>query len=188
MASTSSTTRPSGREEIQAALISNTLELLETHGLEISIRQIAEAANVPHSLIGRYFGSKDELIRSAIDSTLPADRAVAAQFDTPEQAARASFDSVMERPERIRILVQLLQAGMPARDIRTEAPLISALVKLLSEQESPDGDPRVTAAAVSALAMGWLLVEDFVADHAGLDVLDRDEMRSLVRDRMLRLL
>ena len=40
--------------------------LLESRGLEISIRQIAERADVPHSVIGRYFGSKDELIAEAL--------------------------------------------------------------------------------------------------------------------------
>src|SRR6478609_5290522 len=116
--------RPRGRDQIRAALIASTLDLLESHGLDISIRQIAERADVPHSVIGRYFGSKDELIRSAIDSTLPADQEMASHLTTAEDAARKAFDSVFERPERIRILTQLLQAGMEPRDIRSEAPVL----------------------------------------------------------------
>ena len=180
--------RPRGRDQIRAALIRSTLELLESHGLEMSIRQIAELANVPHSVIGRYFGSKDELIRATIDSTLPADREVAAQFDSPAQAAGATFDSVFDRPERVRILVQLLHAGMTPREIRAEAPMLSSLAKLLGEQPSASGDPRVVAAAFTAFAMGWLLTEDFVVEHTGLDVLDRDDVRAQVRALMLRML
>lgn len=180
--------RPRGREEITAALIECTLDLLETHGLEISIRQIAERADVPHSVIGRYFGSKDELIRSAIDSTLPADRSAAERLDSPEQAVGAAFDSVFERPERVRILVQLLQAGMSPRDIRSEAPIIESMVKLFADRPNPHADPRVLAATVSALSMGWLLTEAYVAEHAGLDMLDRDQLRAEVRELMLRLL
>lgn len=181
-------TRPRGRDEIRAALISSTLELLESHGLDISIRQIAERADVPHSVIGRYFGSKDELIRSAIDSTLPADRETAQQFETAEQAARATFDSGSERPERIRILVQLLQAGMDPREIRSEAPVMSTLVKLIDEEQPGHADPRIIAAAIGALSMGWVLTEDYLVDHTGLDVLDRDAVREQVEELMLRLL
>lgn len=180
--------RPRGREQIQAALIASTLALLETHGLDISIRQIAERADVPHSVIGRYFGSKDELIRSAIDSTLPVDRETAAKFDTAEEAAREAFDSVFARPERIRILTQLLQAGMSPREIRSEAPVLASLVKLIEADQPSHADPRVIATAIYSLSVGLLLAEDYVVDHAGLDVLDRDDVRAQVRELMLRLL
>lgn len=180
--------RPRGRDQIRAALIASTLDLLETHGLEISIRQIAERADVPHSVIGRYFGSKDELIRSAIDSTLPADQEIAARLTNAEDAARLSFDSVFARPERIRILTQLLQAGMAPRDIRSEAPLLATLVKLVEEEQPTHADPRIIAAAIYSLSVGLLMAEEYVVDHAGLDVLDREDVHTQVRELMLRLL
>jgi AcrR family transcriptional regulator len=180
--------RPRGRDEIRAALISSTLDLLETHGLDISIRQIAERADVPHSVIGRYFGSKDELVRSAIDSTLPADRDAAEQFDTAEQAVAAMFASGFERPERIRILAQLLQAGMDPRDIRSEAPMLASLIKLLEERQPAHADPRIIAATVFAASAGLVLTEEYLVDHAGLDVLEREAVRAQIQELMLRLL
>ncbi|MCU1370045.1 MAG: transcriptional regulator [Ilumatobacteraceae bacterium] len=182
------TARPRGRDQIRAALTSSTLELLETHGLDISIRQIAERADVPHSVIGRYFGSKDELIRSAIDSTLPFDREAADRFENAEEAAREAFNSVFARPERIRILAQLLQAGMAPREIRAEAPLLATLVKLVEAEQPTHADPRIIAAAIYALSVGMVLTEEYIVDHAGLDVLDRDDVRRQVQDLMLRLL
>lgn len=180
--------RPRGREQIQDALIASTLDLLETDGLDISIRQIAQRADVPHSVIGRYFGSKDELIRQAIDSTLPADREVAERFETAQQAAVAAFRSTFERPERIRILAQLLQAGMAPRDIRSEAPIMASLIKLIDEEQPAHGDARVIASAIFAIAMGLVLAEDYIFDHAGLDVLDRDDAHAQIEALMLRLL
>ena len=181
-------TRPRGRDQIRAALIASTLDLLESQGLDTSIRQIAERANVPHSVIGRYFGTKDELVRSAIDSTLPADRAAVADFETAGAAAEAMFDSGSERPERIRILAQLLQAGMEPRNIRAEAPLIASLVKHIEEDQPTHADPRIVAATITALSMGWVLTEDYIVDHTGLDVLDRDAVRDEIKKLMLRLL
>ena len=180
--------RPRGREQIRAALIASTLDLLESNGLDISIRQIAERADVPHSVIGRYFGSKDELVRSAIESTLPADREAAQHHDTAEETARAMFDSGVARPERIRILAQLLQAGIEPRDIRAEAPMMTSLVKLIEERQPDHADPRIIAAAVSALSMGWVLAGDYIVDHTGIDVLDRDEVHEELKRLMLRLL
>ena len=180
--------RPRGRDQIRAALIASALELLESHGLDISIRQIAEGANLPHSVIGRYFGSKDELIRSAIDSTLPADREAARHPTSAEEAAIAVFESGIERPERIRILAQLLQAGMDPRDIRAEAPMISTLVKLIEENQPDHADPRIIAASICALSMGWVLTEAYLIDHTGLDVLERDTVREQMKQLALRLL
>jgi AcrR family transcriptional regulator len=188
MTSSTASHRPRGRDQIRAALIASTLALLEEEGLDISIRQIAERANVPHSVIGRYFGSKDELIRSAIDSTLPADQEMASHLQTAEQAAIEAFDSVFERPERIRILTQLLQAGMTPREIRSEAPVLAALVKLVEAEQPAHADPRIIAVAIYSLSVGLVLAEDYVVDHAGLGVLDREDIRTQVRDVMLRLL
>jgi AcrR family transcriptional regulator len=180
--------RPRGREQIEAALITSTLDLLESNGLSISIRQIAERADVPHSVIGRYFGSKDELIRSAIESTLPADREAAGNPDTAEEAVRTMFDSGVDRPERIRILAQLLQAGIEPRDIRPEAPMMTSLVKLIEEREPEHADPRIIAAAITALMMGFVLAGEYIVDHAGIDVLDRGEVHEELKELMLRLL
>ena len=177
--------RPRGRDQIRAALIASALELLESHGLDISIRQIAEGANLPHSVIGRYFGSKDELIRSAIDSTLPADREAARHPTSAEEAAIAVFESGIER---IRILAQLLQAGMDPRDIRAEAPMISTHVKLIEENQPDHADPRIIAASICALSMGWVLTEAYLIDHTGLDVLERDTVREQMKELALRLL
>lgn len=175
-------TRPSGRDEIKAALIQSTLELIESHGLSVSIREIAERADVPHSLIGRYFGSKTQLIQAAIDSTLPPDVEAAAGLTTARDAITAVFETGFERPERIRILVHLLQDGMSPRTIRQEAPMINALAELLEADPPQGGDPRLVTAATVALAMGWLLAEDYLVTHAGLEDQDLDKVRSQVED------
>lgn len=183
-ATTSADDRPRGRAEIQAALIASTLELMESKGLEVSIRDIASAADLPHSLIGRYFGSKDGLVQAAIASTLPADIELAATVETRSQAIHAALASGFERPERLRILVQLLQAGMDPGEIRPEAPMMARLLALLEEEADPRTDPRIVTAAVIAATTGWVLVEEFVVHHAGL----ADEDRAWVRDQVGELL
>lgn len=171
-----------------AALTQSTLELLETGGLDITIRDISTRANVPHSLVARYFGSKEGLITEAIATTLPDDQELAASLDCPAAAAAAVFDSMFDRPERIRILAQLLNSGMASGEIRSEAPLLEALVRLIEEQSPEVPDPRIAAAAVGALCGGWLIFESFVLEHTGLADEDVDKVRAQVRELLPRLL
>src|SRR5688572_26815487 len=54
---------PRGREAIIEAILQATEKLLAKHSpTEISLRQIANLANVNHSLIHRYFGTKENVI------------------------------------------------------------------------------------------------------------------------------
>lgn len=172
--------RPSGREAIEAALIASTLDLLETRGLDVSIRDIASQADLPHSLIGRYFGSKDRLVQAAIASTLPADREAAAAVDSPLQAVDALFAAGLARPDRLRILVQLLQAGMSPEEIRPEAPLLDRFLAVLEPEAGDSVDQRILAGVLWASAAGWVLTEDFIVHHVGLDDEDRTKVREQV--------
>src|SRR6476620_8979621 len=62
---------PRGRAEIIDAILKATEQLLPRHNpTEISLRQIAEAANVNYSLIHRYFGTKESVIMAAHERIL----------------------------------------------------------------------------------------------------------------------
>src|SRR4030095_9800954 len=59
------------RDEIVNAILKATEGLLPKHSpSEISLRQIAEAANVNYSLIHRYFGTKESVIVAAHERIL----------------------------------------------------------------------------------------------------------------------
>ena len=60
--------RPLPPGERRAAIIAATLPLLRQHGVDVSTRQIAEAAGVAEGTIFRAFTDKDTLIRAALDT------------------------------------------------------------------------------------------------------------------------
>ena len=74
---------PRGREEIIDAILKATEKLLPKHNpSEISLRQIAEAANINYSLIHRYFGTKESVIMAAHERLLTK---VGEQFSTVDR-------------------------------------------------------------------------------------------------------
>src|SRR4030095_6364128 len=74
---------PRGRKEITEAILRTTEKLLPKHNpSDISLRQIAEAANVNYSLIHRYFGTKESVIMAAHERILSK---VGEQFSAVER-------------------------------------------------------------------------------------------------------
>lgn len=62
--------RPLPPAQRRAALVAATLPLLREHGLEVSTRQIADAAGVAEGTIFRAFPDKESLFAAAIESAL----------------------------------------------------------------------------------------------------------------------
>src|SRR6185369_8160826 len=77
---------PRGQRETVAALIDATIALLAERGpAAISVRDIAARGGVNHGLVHRHFGSKQALVRAALDrlATELFDTAGAARLDVP---------------------------------------------------------------------------------------------------------
>ncbi|MBK8464049.1 MAG: TetR/AcrR family transcriptional regulator [Nigerium sp.] len=65
--------KPLPAEQRREALVQATIPLLLEHGLDVSTRQIAEAAGVAEGTIFRAFGSKDDLVHAAVTDALTRD-------------------------------------------------------------------------------------------------------------------
>ena len=59
------------REDIKQHIIESAIECIEEHGVQsVTVRDITQRAGVNTASINYYFGSKDELIRQALEQTL----------------------------------------------------------------------------------------------------------------------
>ncbi len=59
--------RPRGREQVRSALVESSVELFaERAPHQVTVRDIAEHANVNQALVHEYFGSKEELIKATV--------------------------------------------------------------------------------------------------------------------------
>ncbi|MEL6892010.1 MAG: helix-turn-helix domain-containing protein, partial [Actinomycetota bacterium] len=58
------TRRPHGRDEVVDSLIAAAAELFSDRGVaDVTVREIATAANVNPGLLHRHFGGKDDLVK-----------------------------------------------------------------------------------------------------------------------------
>ncbi len=88
--------RPAGPDEVRRAVLDAAADLFARHRVDkVSLRQIADTANVQLSLISRYVGSREDLINAVLDDL---SRAVAVDvLAHPTEQISFDRDSAMGR-------------------------------------------------------------------------------------------
>lgn len=93
--------RPLPPDARRAALIAATLRLIRKHGIDVSTRQIAEAAGIAQGTIFRVFPDKDSLIQATVDAAFDPASVV---------AALERIDPAAPLSERLIAIVRIVQA------------------------------------------------------------------------------
>ncbi len=167
-------------------LIDATLRLLAHHPVDgISVRDVAAEAGVNHGLIHRHFGSKDRLIRAAVEHA-------AKQVYGTDAPARASWfvERLREHPEMATLVARACRDG-PRALLRHAAPppalleaLMARLAPVVARLPPLPGmrrpDPRVVNALWTAAILGWHVFRPVL--DAGFDLPDDadDQLAALV--------
>ncbi len=166
-----------------ASLVSAAAELFAARGPDgVSLREIAAHAGLNYGLIHQYVGSKDELLRLVIEQSTTTTAARFAQADGVGEALELLQGPVgADRPAYPRLLAWAILQGRDPRELAGPSPALPQLIAMLPEKDetaddgADDGaddladDPRLRAAAIAALTLGWSLFGSFVSHAAGLD-------------------
>lgn len=177
---------PHGREQVREAILAATEVLLLKHGpSEISVREIAAAANVKHPLIYRHFGSKNALILAVHERQLEAAKSVAAPITKLEGNIGKLFDTFAQNRWRQITLARAMIDGIDPKLLQNQFPVMQRLVELLRERsdgrtDRSSHDPEVLAMAMAGLAMGWILFAPFLKASTGTEDLNNEEMNRKV--------
>jgi AcrR family transcriptional regulator len=171
--------------ETRARLIDAALRLLSERGVAgVSVRDVAALAGVNHGLVHRYFGSKEALVRAAVERV----SALVYPADAPPRAAWF-FERLVAHPE-IAVVVARACLDGPHDLLAAAAPppaLFDALLARLAPMTArlpPVGgrplDPRVVNALWTAAMLGWHVFAPML--RAGYRLPDDadDQLRALV--------
>jgi AcrR family transcriptional regulator len=158
--------RPTGRDEIRAAVLDVAARHFATRGTRASLRDIAAEANVNLGLIHRHIGNKEDLLRAVLEQQRQGGAALVASVPELSDAMRVIFDQTAES-RYVRLLAWLsLDAEHP--EVQEHYPTIEALRDRTSSEEQELG-----LLASFALMYGWTFFGDQLLHAFGRSPADR---------------
>lgn len=166
--------RPLGRAEIVQAILASAAELFAAKGpSSTSLRDVATHAVVNHSLIHRYFGTKQQLLAATLQHL--ADRGV-------ELAASGELDA--ERQElgdlHMRVLVRSALDGYPIAELQERRPGMEWVLDQARPNFPTERGAQLAAAHATALQYGWRLLGPVLRAGFGLADMDDEALRAEV--------
>jgi TetR/AcrR family transcriptional regulator, repressor for neighboring sulfatase len=183
------TPRPTGRDEVRAAVLAAARSRLAAEGPGASLRDIAADADVNLGLLYRHFGTKDDLIRAVFRANAEAGLTIVEDAATFDDAFDRLLDSFRTgEPAYPRMLAWMLLSGLTPRELQSDFPTIERLVALGAGEHAGEraADPR-PGLLLALLAMyGWQVFADQLLVALGYDAADKpavlDELTQLLRD------
>jgi AcrR family transcriptional regulator len=161
---------PHGRDEVRGALLDAAVDLFTRREIgAVSVRDIAKRARVNHSLLFRHFGSKEGVLRGAIErAALEVDAALAGA-----RTSRAPLGDVVRaiRASGIPALTaQALLSGYGIEEVQSEFPAARRMVALVvADREGPtEVPPEVAVLCVTSLLLGRAVFEPALRPATGL--------------------
>jgi AcrR family transcriptional regulator len=178
------------REEVSEALIDAAASLLaERASGHVTVRDIAARADVNPTFVHRYFGSKRELMRAAMEQA--QNRLVVEIDDMPDviEGAAAVVHASLQEREFVAALARAVLDGV-LDDQQSGRPAMNRLLAHFQAELESRGagphDPRLVVACLSAAVMGYALFGRYLRQGVGLDEEPDDQVEAalveLLRD------
>jgi AcrR family transcriptional regulator len=174
------------------SIIDATLSLWTAKGPEeLSLRSIAARAEVNYGLVHRHFGSKEAVVRAAMDRVIK--NAIANIKGTKD--LEDAIDKVLPRSTgaHARLLAWAILQYVVDDVLPDDDAFLNRLRELAAVGPDPTSADSAEAQAVrvgSLIAMlyGWRLFEPYLVRGLGLESLGHKELDALIRENMLRTL
>ena len=168
--------RTPNRPATEAALQTAALELLERNGVlaGINLREVADEAGVNRGLVYHYFGTRRDLLRSALRRDVEqrlADFAPGAGMPAAARYERFLRTALAHRQAIVLALLLVLDGDRAVRMVPDPVGVRERLARDVDEGELPqDVDASGVHAALAALVYGYTALRDRLADELAIDV------------------
>lgn len=182
-----------GRAATEQALVRAARELLERDGVlaGLNLREVADRAGVNRALVYRYFGSRQELLRSALKESAATTFQELDEHDLAPfvERWRGAFRTESTNPEAIELMTLLMLDGLtpePNRMPRRER--VTALLRRAVERDELADDVDLIAlhALLVSAHHGYALFRRSFAEALGVPPNELDDrVETLLYDRMI---
>lgn len=160
---------PRGREQVIDAIIEATIELCRTGGPDkVTLRRVADHANVNYGLVHRHFGTKAEVIKAAMRRAHERSYRVLVE---PFPDLETAIGHILV--EGSNTLARVMAWGILQGEIDTILPptesslMLTGLYQLAVKGSDPKSAAdalatRITVGTIIAALLGWRLFEPYI--------------------------
>ena len=182
---------PKGKSEVQTALINAAARCFAERGIaQVSIREIAKAANVNHGLVHRHFGSKDGLLKATLRelSTSVDERLKGVDRNEPLFALLPKiFGGTKDVGLHWRVVTHALLEGMTVAELQDDFPVFERLVQASKIAGKSHEQAVGQAALIFATGLGYMVFQDYLKGAAEHDGTDWENIRPHLMQQFMRL-
>lgn len=176
--------RPFGSEEVIEAIIEATVSLWTDAGPSgLSLRKIAARAGVNYGLVYRHFGTKDALIRAAIDRH--SQLGLGYIKDAPDLTTAVETFLGETTGSFARLLAWANLQGVTELAWPDDFPSLDKLRELAAVQRddlsATSVQTRVLVGSLMAMMYGWRFFEDYLTRGLGLTEMDRAQINANIK-------
>jgi TetR/AcrR family transcriptional regulator, repressor for neighboring sulfatase len=171
---------PRGREAVMKAILDATeMLLMERSPSNITVREIATAANIKHPLIHRHFKTKDEVILAVHARSIQKIHVDLGKLSSAEGSVKSFFKAVLDNKFRQITLAKAMIDGVHPNLLQHQFPTMEHALMLIKKRnettdQKADFEPEVFTAALGGMLLGWILFEPFLRAATSLE--DRDDV------------
>jgi len=159
---------------VRRAVLDASATLFAQRGVDsVSLRDIAAAADVHLTLIGRYVGNRDELVLAVFQDL--SDQLAHAVQENPLSGQGFTADTVMGT--WVRIASALAIAGRPLVAHARFNPVLAMANTLVDGYGLDPQAARLRAAQIVAAALGWRIFEEYLIEAGELEALPLETLR-----------
>ncbi len=182
------------RTKTKARIANAAGQLFSEHGTEaVSVREIAARAGVSHTLVHKYFGTKEELVRVVIGARDDRFAGLLSQVSSDRETLRETTRSVLRSREQLRTTMYAALEGRSSEEVGGFSPAMGVFIqRFMGERRGDAGetavDPRVVAAAMAALLLGWSVLQEMLLEATGLEDLGEEDVLEALVDLEIRMM
>lgn len=164
---------PRGRKNVREALIQSASVLFAQRGpAAVSVREIAQHAQVNHGLVHRHFGSKNALLREVLNYLAVDIATEVGELSTSEPLGSlvgSVFGATSNQGAWLRILAWAILDGVDLGELQDRFPMAERMVA--SARLNPQGslDPEARVTMIMSVGLGMMLFAPFLQRATGQD-------------------